>query len=77
MSRIDFATGELLDYWYHQKHYKLIGVDLSREANKSMSQEIDFVENIEEDDGTTIFFISENQQKTILNFYLDWLVITE
>ena len=36
-----------------------------------MSQEIDFVENIEEDDGTTIFFITENQQKTILNFYLD------
>ena len=26
----DYTTGHLLDYVYHQKYYKLIGIDLSR-----------------------------------------------
>ena len=31
----DYTTGNLLDYLYHQKYYKLIGIDLSRQ--KSMN----------------------------------------
>ena len=31
MSRNDhYIVGNLLDYLYHQKYYKLIGIDLSR-----------------------------------------------
>ena len=26
----DYTTGNLLDYLYRQKHYKRIGIDLSR-----------------------------------------------
>ena len=48
----------LLDYLYHQKFYKRIGVDLSRQANT----------NIPRDDGATMFFIAEKQQKVILDF---------
>ena len=29
----DNTTGNLLDYLYHQKYYKLIGIDLPRQAN--------------------------------------------
>ena len=32
----DYTTGNLLDYLYHQKSYKLIGIDLSRQANATI-----------------------------------------
>ena len=34
----DYTTGNLLDYLYHQKSYKLIGTDLSRQTNSSIYQ---------------------------------------
>ena len=54
-----------LDYFYHQKYYKLIGIDLSKKTNASIPQQINFVGKLEEDDGATKFFITEKQQKTI------------
>ena len=51
----------LLDYLYHQKYYK----------------QINFAGNLKEDHGATIFFIAEKQQKAILNFSLDSLIVTE
>ena len=33
-----YLTGNLLNYLYHQKYYKLIGIDLSRKANPSIPQ---------------------------------------
>ena len=71
----DYTTGNLLDYLYHQNYYKLIGVYLSRQANTS--QQINIVEKLEEDDGATIFFIAEKQQKTISNFSLDSFIVPE
>ena len=69
MSRnYDYATWNLLDYLYHQKYYKLIGIDLSRQKNMNIPQEINFVEKLEEDDGVTMFLIAEKQKKTILNY---------
>ena len=60
MSRINHhSTGNLLDYLYHQKYYKLIGIDLSRQTNTSISQQINFVEKLEEENGATMFFITE------------------
>ena len=56
---------------------KLIGIDLSRQTNTSIPQQINFVGKLEEDDGATMFFIAEKQQKTILNFSLDSLIVTE
>ena len=73
----DYTTGNLLDYLYHQKYYKLIGIDLSRQTNTSIPQQINFVGKLEEDDGATMFSIAEKQQKTILNFSLDSLIVTE
>ena len=32
----DYTTGNLLDYLYHQKYYKFIGIDLSRQKNMNV-----------------------------------------
>ena len=72
----DYTTGNLLDYLHHQKYYKFIGVDSSKQTNTSFPQQIGFVGKLE-DDGETMFFIGEKQQKTILKFSLDSLIITE
>ena len=57
MSRNDgYTTGNLLDYLVHQKYYKLIDIDLSRQVNMNFPQEIIFVGKLDEDDGATMFF---------------------
>ena len=73
----DYTTENLLDVSYYQNYYKLIGIDLSRQTNTSISQQINFRRKLEEDNGATMFVIAENQQKTILNFSLNLLIITE
>ena len=72
----DYTTGSLLDRLYHQKCYKIIGIDLSRQTNTSIPQQINFVGKLEEDDNATIY-IAEKLKKTILNFSLDSLIVTE
>ena len=47
-----YRTENLLDFLHHQNYYKLIGIDLSRQTNASLSQQINFTEKLEEDDGT-------------------------
>ena len=64
------TTGNLLDYFYHQKYYKPIGINLSRQKNTSIQQQINFTGKSGEDDGATMLFIAKKQQKTILNFSL-------
>ena len=63
------TTRNLLDLSYHQKYYKSIGIDLSRQTKTSIPQKIKFTGKLEEDDGATKFFIVEKQQTTILNFF--------
>ena len=78
MSKKDnYTTGNLLDYLHFQRYYKLIGIDLSRQTNASIPQQISFVEKLEEDDGAQMFFVSEKQQKAILNLSLDSLIVTD
>ena len=73
----DYKTGILLDFSYHQNYYKLIGIDLSRQTNTSISQQINFIGKLEENNGATMFFIALKEQKTILNFSLGSLIVTE
>ena len=61
----DYTTGNLLDCLYHQKYYKLIGTDLSRQTNKSFPQQINFIGKLEKDDNTT-----QKHQKTVLKFFI-------
>ena len=73
----DYTTGNLLDYLYHQNYYRLIGIDLSRQTNTNIPQQVIFIGKLEEDDGATMFFIAEKQQKTIPNFSLNSLIVIE
>ena len=73
----DYAIGNLLDFSYHQNYYKLIGIDLWRQTNTNIPQQTNFIGKLEKDDGATIFFIAEKQQKAILNFSLDSLIVTK
>ena len=77
MARNNNTTGNLLDYLYHQHYYKVIGIDLSRQTNTSILQQINFTGKSKEGDDVTIFFVSEKQQKSILNFSLDSLIVPE
>ena len=52
-----------MDYLNHQNYYKLIGIDLSRQTSTGISQQINFLEKLEQDDGEVMFLIAEKQQK--------------
>ena len=55
MSRSDdYTIGDLLDFSYHQNYYKLI--DLSRQTNTNMPQQINFLWKLEQDDSLRILF---------------------
>ena len=73
----DYITGNLQDYFYHINYYKFIGIDLSRQANVSIPQQINFTQKLKENDGATMFFIVEKQQQTVLILFLNSLIITE
>ena len=59
-----------------QESYQII-IKYIIQTNTSIPQQTNFVGNLEEDDGATMFFIAEKQQKTILNFSLDSLIVIE
>ena len=66
-----YTRGNLLDYKYFKEHYKLIAIDLSKRIeleNKNIEQQINFIENLERDDGAAMFFIIENSEETIIEF---------
>ena len=41
----DYTTGNLLDFLYHHNYYELIGLELSRQTNTNISQQIILHEN--------------------------------
>ena len=66
-----YTRGNLLDYEYFKEHYKLIAIDLSKQIeleNKDIKQQINFIGNLERDDGSVMFFIIEKIEETILEF---------
>ena len=70
----DYVTGNLSYYTYHQNYYKLIDIYLPRQT-KIMQKFHNFMQKLEENNGATLFFISEKQDKTILKFSFDSLNI--
>ena len=64
----DCTTGNLLDFLYHQNYYRLIGIDLSRQTNTSIPQQIDFIEKLEEDDGAAMFLLLNGNNKQFQTF---------
>ena len=59
--------GNLLDYEYFSKHYKLFAIDLSKEndlENPGLKQQINFIGRIEEDNATMFFINGKWKEKT-------------
>ena len=62
----DYTIGNLLDYEYFSKHYKLIAMGLSIQIeleNPNIKQRISFTGRLDEDD-TRTFFIIEKSEKS-------------
>ena len=67
----DYTTGNLLDYEYFSKHYRLIPTDLSKQIeveNPDLKQQINFIERLEKNEGATMFVIIEKSEETIFKF---------
>ena len=65
----EHATGNLLDYDYFKRYYKLIVIDFSKQQvlqeNEDLIQQINFIGRLEE---AAVFIIIEKKEHTILEF---------
>ena len=62
------TTGNLLDFFYLKKDYKLIATDLSKQTKLKDPQQISFIGKLLAARGATMFFIIEKSEETTLNF---------
>ena len=66
----EYTTGNLLDYDYFKKYYKLIAADLSKQQllreNEDLIQQINFIGRL--DEAASVFVIIEKKEHTILKF---------
>ena len=67
----EYTTGNLLDYYYFKKYYKLIAIDLSKQQvlqeNEDLIQQINFIGRLEE--AANVFIIIEKKKgNTMLEF---------
>ena len=66
----EYTTGNLLDYDYFKKYYKLIAIDLIKQQilqeNKDLIQQIKFIGKLEE--AVNVFIIIEKKENTLLAF---------
>ena len=67
----EYTTGNLLDYDYFKKYYKLIAIDLSKQQvlqeNEDLIQQINFIIGRLKE-AANVFIIIEKKEKTILEF---------
>ena len=63
----EYTTGNLLDYDYFKKYYKVIAIDLSKQQvlqeNEDLIQQINFIRRLGQGEDANIFIIIE--KKTI------------
>ena len=64
----DYKTGNLLDFGYFKKDYKLIATDLSKQTELKDPQQISFNGRLLNTRGATMFFIIEKSEETTFNF---------
>ena len=67
-SNNDYTTGNLLDFAYFKKHYKLIATDLSKQTKLKDPQQINFIGKLDKDNGAAMFFIIEKSEETTFSF---------
>ena len=66
----EYTTGNLLDYDYFKKYYKLITIHISKQQvlqeNEDLIQQINFIGRLTE--SANVFIIIEKKEHTILEF---------
>ena len=66
-----YTTGNLLDYEYFSKNYKLIAIDWSKKSdleNPDLKQQINFIGRLERNEGAIMLFTLKSLKKQPLNF---------
>ena len=67
----DYTTGNLLDFAYFKENYRLIAIDLSKQAKLKELQQISFIGKLENQaHGATMFFFIEKSEETTSEFCL-------
>ena len=67
----DYTTGNLLEYQYFSKHYKLIAIDLRNQIeleSPDLKQQINFIGRLQRNEGATMFFIIKKSEETTFEF---------
>ena len=64
----DCTTGNLLDFAYFIKNYRLIAIDLSKQTKLKDPQQISFIGKLLNTRGATMFFIIEKSEETTFIF---------
>ena len=64
----DYTTGNLLNFAFFKKHYKLIATDLSQKTKLKDPQQVSFIGKLSNIFGATMFFIIEKSEEITLNF---------
>ena len=65
----DYTTGNLFDFAYFRKNYRLIAIDLSKQTKLKDPQQINFIGKLENQvNRATIFFMIEKSGETTLKF---------
>ena len=64
----DYTTGNLLDFAFFKKNYRLIATDLSKQTKLKDPQQINFIGKLSKNTGATMFFIIEKSEETTFNF---------
>ena len=68
-------AGNLLDFVYLKKNYRLIAIDLSKQTKLKDPQQISFIGKLDEANGATMFFIIEKSEETTFNFSQNYVRI--
>ena len=63
----DCTTGNLLDFGYSKKNYRIIATDLSKQTKLKDTQQISFIAKLLRNTGATMFFIIEKSEETAFN----------
>ena len=71
----DYTTGNLLDFAYFKKNYRLIAIDLSKQIKLNDPQKTDFIGKLLRNTGATMFFIIAKSKETTFIFLQNFVTI--
>ena len=71
----DYTAGNVLDFAYYKKDYRLIAIDLSKQTKLKDPQQINSIGNLLRNTGATMFFIIEKLEETTFNLSQNFVTI--